>query len=104
MVKLSQREKRILGLVITFAVIFGIVIVAKQEYNIYRVRQEEIATQERITKLKAEEERLEKERQLLKEPKYLEKLAREEYNMVGKDEIPVFIVENQDTKEENKGK
>lgn len=38
---------------------------------------------------------LETEKKNLQDPAYIEKLAREEYNMVKKNEIPVFIVENE---------
>ena len=44
------------------------------------------------TKKKAE---LEDERKRLDDPRYIEKLAREDYNMVGKNEVPLFIVDEQ---------
>ena len=38
---------------------------------------------------------LEAERRRLDDPRYIEKLAREDYNMVGKNEVPLFIVDEQ---------
>jgi cell division protein DivIC len=34
----------------------------------------------------------------LDDPKYIEKLAREDHNMVGKNEIPLFIVKDEKAK------
>ena len=42
---------------------------------------------------------LEAERKRLDDPRYIEKLAREDYNMVGKDEVPLFIVDEQKDKQ-----
>ena len=50
-----------------------------------------------IESLKEEQEKLETERQKLDDLKYIEKLAREEHNMVGKDEVPLFIIEEKGT-------
>lgn len=74
-------------------------IVFKQEYEIYQIRQEKDATAERIDKLKQTKASLEKERDSLSDPEYIEKLARDEYNMVKKNEVPMFIVnESEDAK------
>jgi cell division protein FtsB len=45
---------------------------------------------------------LEAERKKLDDPKYLEKLAREDYNMVGKNEVPLFIVDEKKAAKEPK--
>ena len=34
--------------------------------------------------------------------KYIEKLAREDHNMVGKDEVPLFIVDEKENKDSDK--
>ena len=70
-----------------------IAIVVRQEYKIYQLKQEKAATEERINALNAKQAQLEEERKRLDDPKYLEKLAREDYNMVGKNEVPLFIVD-----------
>ena len=76
------------------AVVFiCIAIVVRQEYKIYQLKQEKAATEERINALNAKQAQLEEERKRLDDPKYLEKLAREDYNMVGKNEVPLFIVD-----------
>ncbi len=67
--------------------------IARQEYNIYQIKQEQARTEERIAALKAKKEALEAERRKLGDLRYVEKLAREDYNMVGKNEVPLFIVD-----------
>lgn len=71
-----------------------LVVLGRQEYRIYQVHKEQTATQARIDKLKQEKAALEKERRLLDDPAYIEKLAREDYNMVGKNEVSLFIVDD----------
>jgi cell division protein DivIC len=94
----------------TFKIIFAIIMllffirVGQQLYTIYTVRQETIKTQAKVEELKKQNEALEKEKENLGDIKYVEKIAREEHNMVGKDEIPIFIVDDQkqqDQKQQN---
>ena len=91
-----------------FAYILGIVvliclgIIAQQEYKIYQLKQEKAATEARIDALSEKHANLESERKKLDDPKYLEKLAREDYNMVGKNEVPLFIVDEKKAAKEPK--
>ena len=91
-----------------FAYILGIVvliclgIIAQQEYKIYQLKQEKVATEARIDALSEKHANLEAERKKLDVPKYLEKLAREDYNMVGKNEVPLFIVDEKKAAKEPK--
>ena len=91
-----------------FTYIFGIVvliclgIVVQQEYKIYQLKQEKAATEARIEDLNEKQAKLEAERKKLDDPKYLEKLAREDYNMVGKNEVPLFIVDEKKAAKEPK--
>ena len=91
-----------------FTYIFGIVvliclgIVVQQEYKIYQLKQEKAATEARIEALNEKHAKLEAERKKLDDPKYLEKLAREDYNMVGKNEVPLFIVDEKKAAKEPK--
>ena len=91
-----------------FAYILGIVvliclgIIAQQEYKIYQLKQEKAATEARIDALTEKHANLESERKKLDDPKYLEKLAREDYNMVGKNEVPLFIVDEKKAAKEPK--
>ena len=91
-----------------FTYIFGIVvliclgIVVQQEYKIYQLKQEKAATEARIEALNEKQAKLEAERKKLDDPKYLEKLAREDYNMVGKNEVPLFIVDEKKAAKEPK--
>lgn len=68
-------------------------VIGKQEYSIYQIKQEQATTQQRIAALQKQKTELEAERKRLDDPRYIEKLAREDYNMVGKDEVPLFIVD-----------
>ena len=70
-------------------------VLGKQEYRIYQIKQEQAATQQRIEALQKKKAELEAERKRLDDPRYIEKLAREDYNMVGKNEVPLFIVDEQ---------
>ena len=77
-------------------------IVIEQEYKIYQLKQEKAATEARIDALNEKQAKLEAERKKLDDPKYLEKLAREDYNMVGKNEVPLFIVDEKKAAQEPK--
>ena len=44
------------------------------------------------------------EKKRLDDLKYIEKLAREDHNMVGKDEVPLFIVDDKENGAEQKNK
>lgn len=70
-------------------------VLGRQEYSIYQIKREQAATQQRIEALQRQKTALEQERKRLDDPRYIEKLAREDYNMVGKNEVPLFIVEEQ---------
>lgn len=101
----TKKKKRhdFLILCLVLVVACGIII-ARQEYKIYQVDQELEATNQRVEKLKKDKAELEAEKARLDDLKYIEKLAREDHNMVGKDEVPLFIVDEQKNKEtDNKG-
>ena len=65
--------------------------IGRQEYKIYQINKEMSATQQRVDELKKVQAELEAERKRLDDLKYIEKLAREDHNMVGKNEVPLFI-------------
>lgn len=100
--KRKKNGNKIFTYIFAAVVLTCLVIIAKQEYKIYQLKQEKAATQERIDQLHADKLRLEEERKKLDDPKYLEKLAREDYNMVGKNEVPLFIVEEKQAEEPKK--
>lgn len=91
-----RRRKKNTGFKVFMLLLIAVclVVLGRQEYRIYQVHKEQTATQARIDKLKQEKAALEKERRLLDDPAYIEKLAREDYNMVGKNEVPLFIVDD----------
>ena len=90
---MARKRRRINGfkLLLLFIAVCFLLALAHKEYNICQVNKELEKTQNRI------------ERQRLDDLKYIEKLAREEHNMVGKDEVPLFIIEEKGT-QPGKGK
>ena len=64
----------------------------QQGYWIYQLRQERVRTENKVQQLKAENDALAQEKENLGDIKYIEKVARDEHNMVGKNEIPLFMV------------
>ena len=89
--------------VLIILVIVFVAILGRQEYRIYQIQKETEATQKRVEELQKVQADLEAERKRLYDPKYIEKLAREDHNYVKKDEVPIFIVKDQD-KQDDKAK
>ena len=81
-------------LIILLIVCLGVL--GRQEYKIYQINKEMSATQQRVDELKKVQADLEAELKRLDDLKYIEKLAREDHNMVGKNEVPLFIVDEQE--------
>ncbi len=98
----KKRSNKFFTYLFAIVVLSCLVIVAQQEYKIYQLKQEKAATEERINALNEKKANLEAERKKLDDPKYLEKLAREDYNMVGKNEVPLFIVDEKKAAKEPK--
>ena len=82
--------------VLIVLVIIFVAILGRQEYRIYQIQKETEATQKRVDELQKAQADLEAERKRLHDPKYIEKLAREDHNYVKKDEVPIFIVRDKD--------
>ena len=82
--------------VLIILVIVFLAILGRQEYRIYQIQKETEATQKRVEELQKMQADLEAERKRLYDPKYIEKLAREDHNYVKKDEVPIFIVKDKD--------
>ena len=94
--RIARDFRRILiVLVIIFVAILG-----RQEYKIYQIQKETEATQKRVEELQKLQADLEAERKRLYDPKYIEKLAREDHNYVKKDEVPIFIVKDKEKQNE----
>ena len=98
----KKRGNRVFTYILGIVVLVCLGIVIEQEYKIYQLKQEKAATEARIDALNEKQAKLEAERKKLDDPKYLEKLAREDYNMVGKNEVPLFIVDEKKAAQEPK--
>ena len=82
-----------LGLVIILIAVISLYQLGKQAYDLYLVRKETVKSREKIKAIEKDKERLEEERINLHDPKDVEKVARDDHNMVGKNEVPLFIVD-----------
>ena len=102
MQKRKKRGNRVFTYILGIVILVCLGIVVEQEYKIYQLKQEKAATEARIDALNEKQAKLEAERKKLDDPKYLEKLAREDYNMVGKNEVPLFIVDEKKAAQEPK--
>ena len=91
--------------VLIVLVIIFVAILGRQEYRIYQIQKETEATQKRVEELQKAQADLKAERKRLYDPKYIEKIAREDHNYVKKDEVPIFIVKDKDKQDDktNKG-
>ena len=89
----NELALRGLGLVIILIAVISLYQLGKQAYDLYLVRKETVKSSEKIKAIEKDNERLEEERSNLHDPKYVEKVARDEHNMVGKNEVPLFIVD-----------
>ena len=98
MTKMRKRKRHVrfsfVAVIGFIAFTVGAYLFCKQEYEIYQVHKAQAAAEQRIDELRREQKALEDEKKRLDDPHYIEKLARENYNMVGKDEVPLFIVED----------
>lgn len=91
---MAKRKKiNFLRLVFILMLCFFIVEVVKQEIKIYQLNQEIKSTQNRIDELSKQHEQLLQEESSVSDPKFIEKVAREDYNMVKQNEIPVLVKE-----------
>ncbi len=106
----KDRSAKDFRLVLIILAIIFLAILGRQEYKIHQIQKEAEATQKRVEELQKIQADLEAERKRLYDPKYIEKLAREDHNYVKKDEVPIFIVkdkqeaESKEVREKDPGK
>lgn len=89
----DKTQKRFLLLVL-FCCLPLIGSAVHQGYRIFQIHQESVRTEKKVDELKKENAALAEEKESLGDLKYIEKVARDEHNMVGKNEIPLFMVKN----------
>ena len=92
----KSRVARDFRRVLIVLVIIFVAILGRQEYKIHQIQKETDATRKRVEELQKVKADLEAERKRLSDPKYIEKLAREDHNYVKKDEVPIFIVKDKE--------
>ena len=97
--KKSRVARDFRRLLIVLVIIF-VAILGRQEYKIHQIQKETDATRKRVEELQKVQADLEAERKRLSDPKYIEKLAREDHNYVKKDEVPIFIVKDKEGQNE----
>ncbi len=95
MAQRQHKPHRKLRLLLYLACIGCLLAVCRQGYQLYQIKQEQAATKERLEELRSRQQALEKEKENLHDPHYIEKLARDDFNMVGKDEVPIFVVDKE---------
>ncbi|MBQ0067901.1 MAG: septum formation initiator family protein [Phascolarctobacterium sp.] len=98
------RDRKILRYVVTVFLVICIASIGRQVWHLYELQHETSQTKIRIEKLKAEQEKLKSEKEKLHTSEYVEQIAREDYNMVGKNEVPIFIVDDEKMKEKTDSK
>lgn len=89
----KKRKINFLRLAFIILLCFFVVEVVKQEIRIHQLNKEIQSTQSRIEQLSEQHEKLLQEEKSVNDPKFIEKVAREEYNMVKQNEIPVLVKE-----------
>lgn len=100
----NRRDRKFLKYVILLVIFGCLVTIGRQLYRWYELKNESKEAQIRIENLEKEQNKLEEEKKRLDTPEYVEKIAREEYNMVGKNEMPIFIVDDEATKTKSEDK
>jgi cell division protein DivIC len=101
--KRAKSRKRSIGTLV-FCLLMALFMVRAgyQVYTLFQVHRETVKTEQKIEQLKAENAKLEQEKENLSDPQYIEKVARDEHNMVGNKEIPLFLVDDSKKKGQNK--
>lgn len=86
-------NKLIIGV---FVVIIGYIaiLIFKQEMYISELNSQTSAAQQRLEQAQRENEALTEEKQKLRQPEYIEKVAREELGMTRPGEVPYISSEN----------
>ena len=79
-------------IVITLFVVYFSSVLISQQFHLNQVADDQIAADTRLELAKREHEELLKERELLDDRDYLEKVAREELGMVKAGEVPYSLV------------
>ncbi len=89
----KQKKINVFRFLLIVLLVFFAVQITRQELKIYEINKEIDASKTRIADLKEKQLQLQKERENASNPAYIEKIAREDYNMVKKGEVPVLVKE-----------
>ena len=94
--KNKQKKLNIFRLIFVCLLLFFVVEIVKQEIKIYELKTEIETTKNKISELSKKEKSLIEEEKMINDAKYIEKIAREEYNMVKTLEIPITLKEEKE--------
>jgi len=89
--KEKKKQYRWYIVIALFVIYFSSVLIS-QQFHLNQVEEDQLAADSRLELAKREQEALLKERELLEDRDYLEKVAREELGMVKAGEIPYSLV------------
>jgi cell division protein FtsB len=92
-IRTRQSNKSIFLILLCIILIGGFFSIYYKQQKINKANEILAVEQAKLEQAKQKEAMLKKERAKMDEPDYIEKIARDEYNMVKKDEIPLFIID-----------
>lgn len=87
----KKRNWSVLSLVFFVTILLMLFNIIRQERKIYLVTEKLEVSQQNVHGLNEERNKLEQEINLLYNDEYIEKIAREKYNMIKPGEVPLII-------------
>lgn len=92
-VKNTQSNKSIFLILLAIILVGGFFSIYYKQQKIKQANEILVMEKVKFDKAKQEELLLKAKKAKMNDPDYIEKIARDEYNMVKKDEIPLFIID-----------
>lgn len=92
-IKNTQSNKSVFLILLCIILIGGCFSIYYKQQKINKASEVLAVEEAKFDKAKQEEIILKAKKAKMNDPDYIEKIARDEYNMVKKDEIPLFIID-----------
>lgn len=92
-IKNTQSNKVVFLILLCIILIGGFFSIYQKQQKINKASEILAVEQAKLDKARQEEITLKAKKAKMNDPDYIEKIARDEYNMVKKDEIPLFIID-----------